>query len=255
MDKKTKGYDFKNYTENIKEAGIYEVPSISVEWGATSLIDAELNLLKAATLRAHYDYYHLISGEDLPIKTQDYIHNFFTANKEKEFVGFQDKKFLFPERVRYYYPFQKNLRHRFSVQRIINCLSCVIQKTLHIHRNKDIEFQKGTAWFSITDNLARYVVNKEKYVKKVFNHTFLTDEVFLQTLVHNSEFKNNLYVEAGDANPAARMRLIDWNRVKPYTFKSQDFLEIKTSNMLFARKFNCEVDLEIIDKIVSLLST
>lgn len=34
-----------------------------------------------------YAYYHLLSGQDLPIKSQDYIHQFFEEHQGKEFVG------------------------------------------------------------------------------------------------------------------------------------------------------------------------
>ena len=49
---------------------------ISVTWGDYSQIACELKLLKEATKTEH-DYYHLLSGVDLPIKTQDEIHDFF----------------------------------------------------------------------------------------------------------------------------------------------------------------------------------
>ena len=45
------------------------------------------------------------------------------------------------------------------------------------------------------------------------------------------------------------MRLIDWDRGSPYTFKIDDYSQIKKSNMLFARKFQVDVDEKIINKI------
>ena len=45
------------------------------------------------------------------------------------------------------------------------------------------------------------------------------------------------------------MRLIDWNRGKPYTFRSSDYDELCESDMLFARKFDASVDSEIIKSI------
>ena len=48
---------------------------INVQWGGYSQIKCELKLLKSA-IEHNYDYYHLISGVYLPLKTQDYIHNF-----------------------------------------------------------------------------------------------------------------------------------------------------------------------------------
>lgn len=118
-----------------------------------------------------------------------------------------------------------------------------------MHRNRDIKFQKGTQWFSITDNLARYVVSKETWIRKVFKNTLCCDEVFLQTLVENSDFKNKLYHKKYDNDPRAIMRLIDWQRGKPYIFRECDFQELMNSEMLFARKFDEKVDSEIVIKI------
>lgn len=60
--------------------------------GDISQIKVELLLLKTALNQGHYSYLHLLSGVDLPIKSQDYIHDFFTRHAGFEFVGFAHKK-------------------------------------------------------------------------------------------------------------------------------------------------------------------
>ena len=47
----------------------------------------------------------------------------------------------------------------------------------------------------------------------------------------------------------ANMRFIDWKRGDPYLFHSSDFNELISSDLLFARKFNEDVDNDIIIKI------
>jgi len=39
------------------------------------LISVEMQLLRKATSTDAYQYYHLLSGRDLPIKNQDFIHH------------------------------------------------------------------------------------------------------------------------------------------------------------------------------------
>lgn len=41
-----------------------------------------------------YFRYHLISGADLPIKSQDYIHDFFEKNADYEFVHYDTEERL-----------------------------------------------------------------------------------------------------------------------------------------------------------------
>ena len=61
---------------------------IAVYWGDISQVQVEYMLFERAFSQGPYAYYHLLSGVDLPIKSQDYIHAFFQKNQGKEFVGF-----------------------------------------------------------------------------------------------------------------------------------------------------------------------
>lgn len=257
MDCKNKGYIAKKAEQSIRFSRVYHTERTKVTWGAYSQINAELLLIKAALGTGYsYSYYHLLSGEDLPIKTQDEIHNFFDANHGKEFVRFQSEMFSYYDRVQYWQLFRERIgrgnKHRILLK--MNSAFIRVQNLLGIKRNKEIRFQKGDNWFSITNRLAQYVVKQEKWIKKTFSYTFCADEIFLQTIVHNSEFRHVLYHEKYDDNPRAIMRLIDWNRGNPYTFLNTDRQELLKSDMQFARKFNCEVDREIIDYISSALN-
>ena len=56
------------------------------EWGQVSIVRAELLLFSAALQqKSPYAYYHLLSGVDLPLKSQDEIHAFLRNIKEKSF--------------------------------------------------------------------------------------------------------------------------------------------------------------------------
>ena len=45
------------------------------------------------------------------------------------------------------------------------------------------------------------------------------------------------------------MRYIDWNHGEPYVFRKTDFRRLQNSKALFARKFDENIDDEIIDLI------
>ena len=49
---------------------------VDVRWGNVSLIQAEMNLFELAS-QVEHAYYHLISGIDLPLHSQNYIHKYF----------------------------------------------------------------------------------------------------------------------------------------------------------------------------------
>lgn len=215
------------------------IKSKKIQWGNYSQIDCELRLLEAA-IKGHYDYYHLLSGVDLPIKRKEQIDAFFEKNSGKEFIHFDSPKVSKSdiERISYYHLFPG----RQKINRKLDGAFIRLQKCLHINRLSRInwEIQKGANWFSITNKLAEYILSQKKLIKKLFSYSLCGDEVFLQTIVHNSEFRNCLYVNRYTGDYHSCMRYIDWNRGNPYVFKENDVEDLIESDYMFARKFSCE---------------
>ena len=79
------------------------------------------------------------------------------------------------------------------------------------------------------------------------------DEVFLQTIVWNSAWRENLFLSGVHLErPMERsMRLIDWEKGGPYTWTIGDYEELSASEMMFARKFDIDVDERIIFKLAT----
>lgn len=264
IDKKASNVDRKKLAKNIHLSNLTFVDNVEVFWGRYSQITSELNLLEAAIKNNHYDYYHLLSGADLPIKSQDYIHKFFKKNNGKEFINFQAKNVLPDklERVKYYYLFQKSdLRYNKTLY-IAQKLIVKLQKIVGINRirKSSVKFQMGSNWFSITDDLARYVISKKPWIQKTFNFTANGDELFLQTIVENSNFKKRLYFNKYDdkeryedgPSREANQRLIiwDWTSHKPTNLTMKNHSQIMDSDLLFARKFVPDLDTQIIEEVL-----
>lgn len=214
---------------------------INVCWADFSVVEAEFVLLRAAYLNYHYAYYHLLSGVDLPLKSQDYIHDFFDKNTGKEFIDIclydvsaeMDRKMmrwhLFPKDF-------KNVRRLVFITRLMRAMFVRIQEFMRIKRNKHIDFRKGSQWVSITSDFTEYLLSRENIIRKVYSHTFCSDEVVIQTECWNSKFRQRLY----DYSPNYRghMRLIDWQRGNPYVWRDEDYDELMHSDRIFARKFS-----------------
>ena len=115
-------------------------------------------------------------------------------------------------------------------------------------RYSHIRFEGGPQWFCITHAFCEYVLSKEKWIYKTFNYSECCDEVFLQTLLVNSDFYSNIYMPGNDQYVQC-CRLIDWKRGRPYIWRSNDFEEIMNSKAWFARKFSTSVDGGIVNKI------
>lgn len=244
VDTKVKEFDFNKFSNITKYSKVFYVNRLNVAWGGYSQVRCELTLLKEA-IQYNYEYYHLISGADLPIKKNDEIHEFFRRNKGKEFIEFDTKIDLksIQNRVKFYYNFQDRFGRNNKIYNKILPIFIILQNVVGINRLKDnkLELKKGTNWFSITNELAHYVVENEANIESLCKNGYCVDEIFLHTLVYNSRFKNNIVNDC--------LRYIDWERGYPYTFQETDFDEIVNSNKIFARKFSSEVDYNIVLKI------
>lgn len=249
--------DFKGLTRHSR---LIILPQrLSVNWGGVSIMRSELLLLKEALADGPHDYYHLLSGMDLPIKPQETIHEFFDANQGKEFLNLWEFKKSTLSRFRYYTIFPEG-EGRFRT-RIINHIFKGLQMAVGHRINRDVDFRFGSQWFSITQGLAEYVAAHEEWLEKVFRHTSTCDEIFLPTLVAASPFADNLYDPTPVKNQKevnmANMRFIDWTRGEsvrhPWTFRADDMKLLESVPHFWARKFDEEVDSQIIDMIYSRL--
>lgn len=256
VDKKVKNFDFEKFKNIPQKSKIYFTKRIDVRWGDISQIKCTYILLYMAKKNGIYQYYHLISGVDMPLKTGKEINNYFKKD-DKNYLQFykhhQIDDYLL-DRMRYYYFFQKNVRHHNkTISKFANKLlykSLKIQKNMGVNRLKNDKtiYRKGSNWFSINDDLVNFVLEKESLVMKKYKYTRCCDEIFLQTLVFNSKFYDTLKCYQ-DNNQSSIMRYIDWDRGQPYTFTKSDYDILINSGMLFARKFSSNVDKRIIDMI------
>lgn len=156
---------------------------------------------------------------------------------------------MYEDRVRYFYPFQdiigRNHGKYVAFLELLQNGLLIIQHFLKVNRCKRISLFKGVNWFSITDNLARYVLSQENFIQKTFKYSLCADELFLQTIVMKSPYKNNII--------NCSLRHIDWEKGKPYTFRAEDYEELMNTEDLYARKFDMQVDAKIINMILNVI--
>ena len=211
---------------------------IDVRWGDVTVVEAEYALFGAAVANGPYAYYHLLSGMDLPLKSQDYIHRFCSENAGKEFIGYTLTS-LTPEvvrKVQRWHLFPEDFKNKSFFKHLVRAAFLRLQEILHIKRNKEVDFKKGSQWVSITDGMARYFLSHKDWALKTFRNTFCSDEIVMQTLCWQSPFKDNIYNTTDDA--AGCMRAIGWRDGQLHDWAAADLDHLKASPALFARKFN-----------------
>lgn len=257
VDASAQGFDLRSFEDLCSCSHLEFIePRIEVNWGGLSIMNAELALLEACCRRGPYAYCHLLSGMDLPIKSQDFIHSFFEQHSGMEFLNYWKMKPHTHRRFRYYTLFPEGAGKFW--QNLANNLFKGIQMAVGHTINDGIEFKFASQWFSITGECARYVVSRREWLEKVFRHTNTADEIFLATLIWNSPFRSKLYddaehVQNSDIDSAAALRFIDWTRGEsvrhPWTFRIEDWDLLMSVPHFWARKFDENVDEAIIDRL------
>lgn len=257
IDKKSKDFNKKEFLNITRKSKLHIFQEYEVFWGGFSQVQVETYLFeKAHALK--YDYYHLISGADLPLKSNKEIAAFFEQHKGTEFILYdEDKLKNDPEIMRRakYYHFLQNYRRRYTQKwkneffTFLERVSLVTQIVFRVNRVKKLDWtiKYGSNWISITDDLVAEILKQKDKVQGVFSCTNCADELFVQTVAYNCGFKDRIYVP--EYGMAENVRFIDWSRGKngnPYTFRKQDEELLMKNSNLFARKFSETVDSDII---------
>ncbi|MBB6130758.1 beta-1,6-N-acetylglucosaminyltransferase [Mucilaginibacter lappiensis] len=260
--------DFRNdiyihYDRKVKEipqiktekAGLFIITDrIDVRWGDFSVVEAEYSLFETAQKNGPYAYYHLLSGVDIPLKSQNEIHQFFDMNEGKEFIGFYqlDNQREIDRKVHRCHLFPKDFRRQANLcsflKRTIRFFVLRLQYVLRIRRNKTMHFKKGTQWVSLTHDFVTYLLSKKQEVIRTYGNTFCSDEIFIQTICWHSTFRERVYNLTDEG--LGCMRMIGWENNKLKDWENKDYSILMASTAMIARKFNGK-NIELADKILT----
>ena len=190
IDSKCKEFSFSDLKVN--KSNLYEVKDrINVNWGAYSQIKCELALMKEAAKHGPYAYCHLMQDASYPLKTQDELHRFYDEHQGTEFVSIDSKRNY--GRVQFVHV-PRDLRLPKNLYVRLDNYLVAFQKRRGVDRFKqfNLEYKKGFALWSITDDLLHHILDNEKLIAKMMKHSVCGDEIFMQVITYNSKFKDKL---------------------------------------------------------------
>ena len=198
IDKSVKIPDIQDIKKQARYSDIIFTNRIRVKWGGYGTINASMILLEEAVKKG-YDYYHLMSASDLPLKSNEEINKFL-----KEHMYDNDSRNRMTNYLSYGLVENEMVRARVSHYNLLvplfrttpkfiglmfkkfNALGYHVQKFLHVDRLKKTEMvlYKGSLWYIITNECAKFFLNNRGGGKKYFGRmTFSGDEYVLQTLL------------------------------------------------------------------------
>ncbi len=226
---------------------------IDVRWAGFNTIKAIFNCINEIcnnNNNKQYGFINILSGQDYPLKPVDELARFFTENRGKEFIAYNDMltewqdnqwryKKVHLNNVRWFT--RKPLRWKRIVEKGLNYILGERKMPYGFH-----PYGKSMFWI-LSPEVALYVtkmVENDRRLRRFFYFTWASDEMVFQTIVMNSPYKNKVVNE--------NYRYIKWlseDEVHPEILGEKDFENIKESSMLFARKFDMNRDRKVLDKI------
>jgi Core-2/I-Branching enzyme len=220
----------------------------SVVWGEYSIIQATLNgMSEILNSGMRYSHINLLSGLDYPLKTASDIQNFLFARANQNFMWY-DRIFNDwvhgQKRMNTYYLGDYRFPGRYHIAALLN-------KALPARRLPNRLTAYGRAqWVTLTTDCVAFVlkyINDNRALQRYFKMTWAVDEVFFQTIICNSEWKDTV------VNDNLRYVVLKPD-FRPATFTIQDGAALLASGKCYARKFDMDVDSEILSFIDAALT-
>ena len=242
VDKKTKAEPF-IYLTNKKNVFLVNNRT-KIYWAGYGTIQATLNGFREIIPKG-YDYINVISAQDFPLKSADYIYRYINDRQGKEFImcdSIEDEWREAAPRFRDYHLINWQIPGRHRLEKLLNKILPARKFPL------DYEIVGRANWFTLTPGAAQYVLDfldKHPEVVRYFKYCWGADEFIFATILYNSKFRDKIL---------DNLVHVIWYEGKghPEILTSKNFNELKTSDKLFARKFDVEVDAGIIDMLEKL---
>lgn len=205
-------------------------------WGGYSLVDAQLRgIEKLVTSGGTWDYFINLSGQDFPLKSQEFIMGYLSAFDCCEFIKVVNQNLIRPETM-----------HRIKdyVEEIDGEL--VISSTSNRNFLTGVTPYIGNQWMILSKNFCEFITYSPELAvfKEFYRNTLIADESFFQTVLMNTTFKSRIIYDD--------KREIDWIessdiKLRPRDFLTNDSKMLISSKNLFARKFDENIDDEILN--------
>jgi hypothetical protein len=211
-----------------------------VNWAGINHLKAILLLSSEALKNKENYFFHLITGEDFPIKSRsefahldiskNYLENFKLPNDSWAGNGGLD-------RLAYYYLYDVfDAKKRWG--NIIIGLFLRFQKKIKLRRKQPNRFKDqlfgGSTYWSLNRSALKYVVNYTKtnpeFLRRL-RFTYCAEEMYFQTVLMNSEWSSTISND--------NLRYIDWSSGRggyPAFLDITDFEQLLASKKYFARK-------------------
>jgi hypothetical protein len=218
---------------------VFFVGRKAVSWGGWNLVAATLELMAAART-FNCERYHLLSGQDYPLKSKSYLETFFA----------DDRLYLnyFPlpatcwsdggmARFQQFHFVDQLANARPVVRHVAQRLCRFIRSVRPREMPYGLLPYGGSQWWSITGEAVDYIIayiNSHPGILPFFEKTLIPDEFFFQTVIINSHLCGKVVND--------NQRYMVWGATRPAIITSDRITEVLDADKCFARKFDADLD-------------
>jgi Core-2/I-Branching enzyme len=238
VDKKTDDSAYDALVASLRDVpSVHFLPRHPCHWGGFGHVQATLKGINELLQRGtRFDYVILLTGQDYPIKPNEYIERFFATQAPSSFMAFAGLP-------------SDSWSPRGGLDRIENWHLRLWGHHLRIPLRRQFPSELrpygGGAYWCLWRECIEYVaefVAQSPDIVSFFRHVDIPDEIFFQTILLNSELRDTIVND--------NLRYIDWTRgKKPAILNVRDFDALRASPKLFARKFDVNEDELVLDLI------
>jgi hypothetical protein len=209
---------------------------VPVYWAGYGTIQATLNGFKEILVKGEYDYINVMSAQDFPLRSAEYIYHYLSRNAGREFITCESIEEDWPSaagRIRQYHLINWRIPGKFKLERILNRV--LPARTFPL----DYTVVGRSNWFTLTVNAVRYMVDFLKAHPRVvtyFKYCWGADEFIFSTVLYNSPYKEKI---------TDNLMYVDWegqSNGHPRILLTRDLPALQATPKLMARKFDIQTD-------------
>lgn len=252
IDKKS---DIRPFQEAISGENVHFIEQrIDVRWATYRQVDYQMALLEAAINHpTHFDHIFALSGLDYPIWSNRQITEWLEQQGNREILqGYNMNTPLLnaSQRKQYteYRPlitlFGNFLDTKLSIAlRRLSSMLGIRRKLCLTVDGKKWDLYKGSSWWCISEDLARYVMDTYRQhpeIRRYFMHSFGPDECLMQTIAFNSPlWTGRCMLFEGEYPGLDALTPLHYIVYEPViqVMREKDLPAILASGRMFARKF------------------
>lgn len=276
--------DIRPFVEVLREKHVTILRDrVNVFWGGYSVVEATLALMRAA-VRDGFGYAVLLSGSDYPIKPAAQILDFLatTTFEHINYWRMEDRKSWWYRVQCYFYldSYLSNPRTGPAPTRLLSSGYHALVRNRIASRilpkrafPEHVVPYAGSQWWMLSHACVAYILeclDCDPELSAFYRFTYVPDEMIFQTIVLNSPFAERVvhrdrYAQWRQANDARHVRgeppmlpessfhgkFMYWSPTKgrPATLDEEDFSTLRTSDALFARKFDPDRSAELMARL------